>query len=211
MYEVSDTGIVRSVERDIVKSNGITQHRKARILSQHLNSDGYYITKLSANGQSKHYGVHQLVALAFIDKPCDNLEINHIDCNRKNNCVANIEWVTHSENVKYAKKLGRHISDRGFSGRNNPNYGNNKLSKLYKENPELTIVQSRPGNKNGRARPIRIIGNGINRTFGYIRECSIFLIENKLVKCKNIDYISTKIRKAAELGKDMCGYKLELL
>lgn len=55
----------------------------------------------------KHYAVHKLVANAFLGKPpIDDAEINHLDGNRYNNSITNLEWCTHSENMKHANRTG---------------------------------------------------------------------------------------------------------
>lgn len=69
-------------------------------------------TKYSKVGLAKGYGeqkkflLHRLVAEAFIPNPNNKPEVNHIDGNKQNNCVANLEWVTRAENVKHAQKNG---------------------------------------------------------------------------------------------------------
>ena len=47
-----------------------------------------------------------MVALVFIDNPDNKPLVNHIDGNKHNNCVENLEWVTYQENTKHAHKLG---------------------------------------------------------------------------------------------------------
>ena len=63
------------------------------------------------NGKAKKHYVHRLVAKAFIPNPENKPNINHKDCNVKNNCVDNLEWCTQSENVRYAVKCGRRVSN----------------------------------------------------------------------------------------------------
>lgn len=53
--------------------------------------------------------VHRLVALTFISNPENKEEVNHIDFNRQNNNVENLEWVTRKENVERSYEAGRHI------------------------------------------------------------------------------------------------------
>lgn len=65
--------------------------------------NGYlsYNLKLQG-GRSKRFYAHRLVAIAFIDNPLNKQEVNHIDGNKLNNSVDNLEWVTSSENKKHA-------------------------------------------------------------------------------------------------------------
>lgn len=61
---------------------------------------GYLRIQLSDNGITKKFLIHRLVASAFMNPSTNNTEINHIDENKENNCVKNLEWCTHSENMK---------------------------------------------------------------------------------------------------------------
>lgn len=63
---------------------------------------GYKYVKI----KTKEYLTHRLIATAFIDNPNNKPEVNHIDGNKDNNNVSNLEWVTHSENVKHAWDTG---------------------------------------------------------------------------------------------------------
>lgn len=205
-YVVSDDGLVSSVERDIEKSNGVVQHRKARPALPRENKDGYYTVKLNRDGITKSAFVHRLVATAFIREPHDGEEVNHIDCDRKNNHVDNLEWVSHLDNVRYAKQLGTHVSCADRHGANNPNYGHRSLSKKYKAHPELAMAQSRPGAINGRARKVGVELSGEIVWFDYIKACADYLVDNGYISCKPESAI-TYIRKAAECGKLYCGFK----
>ena len=67
---------------------------------------GYYRVKMvSDDGEKKTFLVHRLVALAFIPNPDNKAEVNHIDGDRLNNDVSNLEWVTREENMKHAHSL----------------------------------------------------------------------------------------------------------
>ena len=68
-YEVSDTGLVRSLESIITKSNGIEYTRKSKILRPGLDARGYLRVALSKDGDLRTHKVHRLVAEAFIDNP----------------------------------------------------------------------------------------------------------------------------------------------
>lgn len=145
-------------------------------LKQNENFDGYLVVYV---GNNRSIGVHRLVAMAFIpnDEPEIKKEVNHKDFNRKNNVVTNLEWMTHSDNIKYSHKNGRYEPKYG---ENNPNYGNKKLSKFYEENPEVALEkQSRKGSKNGKAKSIELYKDGfLIKKFDYIGDCCKYLNEN---------------------------------
>jgi len=99
IYEVSNLGRVRSIPR-----NGTIN--KTKILSPAL-IHGYYSLCLR-NKNKKMHRVSRLVAQAFIPNPENKPEVNHIDGNKKNNVVCNLEWNTASENMLHAFKTGLH-------------------------------------------------------------------------------------------------------
>ena len=91
-YQISNKGRIWSKYRNRYKSTWI-------------NNRGYEIVNLIAvNGKWKHESVHRLVALTFIDNPEHKPEVNHIDRNKLNNYVENLEWVTKSENNTLERK-----------------------------------------------------------------------------------------------------------
>ena len=93
-YEISNTGKLRHGEY---------------ILKGKVGANGYVEYSMSmGNYKRKHEMAHRLVAKAFIDNPENKAEVNHIDCNRLNNDVANLEWCTHSENIRHSRGLNRY-------------------------------------------------------------------------------------------------------
>lgn len=211
-YQVSNIGKVRSLDRVVERSDGVRQRRRARIFPERCNPDGYVIVKLSKDGQSRSVPVHRLVYEAFVDKIPSGMEINHKDFNRKNNSVDNLEAVTHVENIQKTVDAGRNFTAMvDVSGKNNPNYGNRKLSKRYAEDKALSLEkQSRPGARNGRARGIEISGNGEVVSFGCLREGAKHIVERDF-KLSHVDYVANKLSVAATSGRPYKGYVVRFL
>lgn len=213
-YQVSNTGEVRSLDRVIHKSDGVSQNRRGRLLPHKESEDGYRIVRLSKDGVRKQFNVHSLVARAFVAGHFDGAEVNHKDCNRTNNIPENLEWVTHSDNIQYTLSKGRHISQTAdYTGEKNPNYGNRLLSKRYAENPELARQkQSRPGSTNGRCLPVRMTtADGVVHDFGYMAECATYMIQHEISRARDIYGVSALVSKAAKSGRPYCGCYFELL
>lgn len=104
LYEIDDLGNVYSIVHNA--------HRRKRVLKQYQNERGYMKVNLyDHDGKCKKRYVHRLVAEAFIENPENKPNVNHKDCNVKNNEVSNLEWCTQSENILYASKLGRHVDN----------------------------------------------------------------------------------------------------
>ena len=92
LYDVSTYGRVRSHPR-----NG-TQAKKIHILKPSTSKTGYKRVTLSKNNNATYVSIHRLVAQTFLDNRDNKKEVNHIDGDRSNNKLSNLEWVTSSEN-----------------------------------------------------------------------------------------------------------------
>lgn len=103
IYQVSNLGKVKSLERVIIRSDGKPYSAKEKILKNFLTDRGYYSVKLYKNKILKTITVHQLVSMAFLNHtPCGyKLVVNHIDFDKKNNNVSNLELVTQRENANH--------------------------------------------------------------------------------------------------------------
>lgn len=87
-YEVSNLGNVRN-------------KKLKKPVRAFPNNAGYYQVVIRNNNKSLYRLVHRLVAIAFIPNPENYNEINHKDFDKENNTVDNLEWVSHTMNMKY--------------------------------------------------------------------------------------------------------------
>lgn len=123
-YKASNLGHIFSVKRNIILKGGI-------------NSDGYYTVMLFKNGIGKSYKVHRLIAETFIFNKKNLPQINHINGNKIDNRVENLEFVTSKENIKHAWE---HKLAKGKYGK----YGNRavKIIQLDLNNKEIKKYNS---------------------------------------------------------------------
>lgn len=106
LYRVSNTGKVRSVPRRS-KNNGSYSGYvtvKSKELKQTVNRHGYHVITLYKSGVRYFKIVHRLVAESFIYNPNNYKEVNHIDMNKSNNNVANLEWCDREYNINHMYK-----------------------------------------------------------------------------------------------------------
>lgn len=109
LYEVSNMGRVRSLDRtkEVIRGNTkMVVPFKGKILTQRPRRNGYLVVQLFGRGGHKTrnmrgMSVHRLVAEAFIPNPNNLPEVNHKDENKANNCVENLEWISHKDNTNY--------------------------------------------------------------------------------------------------------------
>lgn len=108
-YEISDSGEVRSLDRDVANTRGnhvgLKRHLRGAPMKLSI-SLGYYVVNLRKNRTSHVVPVHILVAKTFIPNPNNMPVINHKDGNKLNNHVSNLEWVTYAENNIHALRMG---------------------------------------------------------------------------------------------------------
>lgn len=97
LYQVSNFGNIRSLPRRGTSKN-------VHIMFQKYNKCGYKMVGLYKDGKVKNRTVHRIVAETFLDNPLNKEDVNHIDGNKENNNVSNLEWTTHKENMKHARK-----------------------------------------------------------------------------------------------------------
>ena len=108
-YQVSNLGQVRSLDRTIPFRGG-EKKLEGMILKQKLNK-GYNVVGLSVEGKQQGKLTSRLVAEAFIVNPENKPEVNHIDENKQNNMVENLEWVTSKENANHGTRNSKVIGN----------------------------------------------------------------------------------------------------
>lgn len=99
IYEVSNFGRIKSLR---VWCPRIKQYKeREKILDSWTNNVGYKIRVLvDKNGEKRCWSVHRLVAITFIDNPNNLSDVDHIDGDKNNNRVDNLQWLTHKENMR---------------------------------------------------------------------------------------------------------------
>jgi len=84
------------------KEGNVRSAITGKVLKQQLTKKGYMSVDLYKSGVKAHARVHRLVCKAFLPNPTNKPQVNHIDSNRKNNSVENLEWCTPKENAQHA-------------------------------------------------------------------------------------------------------------
>lgn len=102
LYQVSNLGRVKSLDHIIKTKRNKDMLIKGKIKTITIGKDGYCVVNLQHKDSKKLFKVHRLVAQAFIPNPHNKTEVNHIDTNKTNNMVDNLEWVTSEENIQHA-------------------------------------------------------------------------------------------------------------
>nr|DAS34350.1 MAG TPA: homing endonuclease [Caudoviricetes sp.] len=104
-YEISNLGRVYSIRRNMILKNKISP-------------TGYARVSLSVNGVAKHHAVHRLVANAFIKNPDNKPTVNHINENKLDNRVENLEWATNAEQNVHGTRIERVKAHTNYRERN---------------------------------------------------------------------------------------------
>jgi hypothetical protein len=131
VYQASNWGNVKRLSRNAfcgIRGNVLLTEK---ILQLCKHNHGYLVVGLSRNKKARNYFVHRLVAEAFISNPESKKEVNHINADKADNRVENLEWATRKENHRHAELLGL-----------NPMGDNHKSSKLT-SSQVIEIVNSK--------------------------------------------------------------------
>ncbi len=134
-YQVSNLGNVKRKKCIVLNKNNLQYSYEEKILKPEI-SRGYLRCTLSSKNIQKRFLIHRLVSIHFIEnylnKPC----VNHIDGDKLNNNVNNLEWVTYSENERHSYKILKKTSH------------NRKLSETDVEDIRYNCSKGKNGNVN---------------------------------------------------------------
>lgn len=143
-YQISNLGNVKSLKR------------QEKIMKSSLDGCGYLRVSLYKNGKYYTHNIHRLIAIHFIPNPENHSSVNHINGNKLDNRVENLEWISHKDNILHAWNTGL---CKPLTGKNN---GMTKLT-------ESDILAIRSDN-----RPASQIAKDYN-----IHECSVSGIKTR--------------------------------
>lgn len=158
-YEISNYGRIKSYRKK----------NKTIFLKQATNSNGYQFVDLYRNTGHKLFRIHRLVAEYFIPNPENKSEVNHIDGNKRNNCVENLEWCTRSENTIHSFRILGQKPNKTALGKTgfDSNFGKPVCQIDMKTNAVLNIfgsITDAARQTNGRQGDISRCVNGIRKS-----------------------------------------------
>ena len=161
LYQVSDQGRVKSLERKIPHWRGGERIQKERILKPNVVHGGYLMIGLYAGGKRKMFFVHRLVCQAFHENPENKPEVNHINENASDNRACNLEWCTRTENINHGAR-----NERAAKTKSKPVGQWTKEGELVKIWPSAIEVQKQTGFSQG---SISKVANGKRKqAYGFI-------------------------------------------
>lgn len=163
-YQISNLGNVKSLTR-IITGNRSPQLIKEKILKSANNNYGYLTVSLRLNGIGKNHTIHRLVAKAFLNNENHVNDVNHIDGNRMNNCLNNLEWVSRRENLSHG------VQRRCTTSKYNGVHYNSRESKwksiLYHNKKHIFLG---------------LFDDEYHAHLAYLKACKKYNINNKYIK-----------------------------
>lgn len=115
LYQISNLGRVKVLQRTVCVKGKKPFVKSEEILNGYIEKNGYLVFALYKNKVRKIFKAHRLIAIHFIPNPDKKKDINHINGNKKDNTISNLEWCTCAENARHAFDTGLRINPKGMS------------------------------------------------------------------------------------------------
>ena len=200
-YQVSNLGRVKSLPREVSNYTGKLLV-KEKILKQRHDFKGYMRIDLKDNtGKHRYLGVHRLVALAFIPNPDNKPQINHIDGNKENNMLNNLEWVNNSENQLHAYRTGlSHVSEKAGKPKKAVLQISVDTNEVIEEFESLSDAKKKFGDCGNIAMCCK---NKRRTAYGYKWKYKDYEYKNKkcmIGECENDEYLRQEVEKLKYLS-----------
>ena len=112
IYQISSKGRVKQLAYTDAKGN----KRNEKIMKNTVDKGGYEFIKLTKNYKQTHFRIHRLVAYMFIPNPNNLPQVNHIDENKLNNTISNLEWCDAKSNVNHGTRNERAAATKRVNG-----------------------------------------------------------------------------------------------
>lgn len=128
-YLISSLGRIKSNDRYINCTHNAKRKIKGKMINPYVSGVGYYMAYV----QGKYLYIHRLMAIAFIKNPQNRKEVNHIDGNKLNNNLKNLEWVSKRENLVHYHSNNRSMPTGVY------HEGKTYRSRIYVNGKLLTI------------------------------------------------------------------------
>lgn len=103
LYEVSNFGRIKGMEK-IRTAKGGSYIRNEQIIIQSIHHNGYKVIGMTKNGKRKSFESHRIIAMSFLPNPDNKAEVNHINLDRGDNSLENLEWTSRRENLSHGFK-----------------------------------------------------------------------------------------------------------
>ena len=148
LYQGSNLNRIKSLERWITTKLGFKRFIKEKILHEWVVGSGYRQIGLFKNNKLKFFYVHRILAQIFLPNPLNLPEVNHKNGIKTDNKIENLEWVSKSENMQHAHKIGLIVREPGEKNYNKKlnneqvleirkmyatgNYSQRKLGEIFK-------------------------------------------------------------------------------
>lgn len=116
-YKIFEDGRVLSISRQMWNGKSFWTS-KDRFLKHNLLKNGYIMISLKKNKKTRQYYLHRILAEHFLTRCKNKTQVNHIDGDKLNNNLSNLEWVTPSENMEHSFSLGLHKGIKRFGEQN---------------------------------------------------------------------------------------------